>query len=782
MKFLGHDLKYGFRLLIRNPAFSIIAITTLGLGIGANTAIFSVVDAALFKGIPYPESDRLVMLWSTAVGQGVPIEGSAIPDYREWREQNTSFTDIGGFYYSDFNLSGESEPERVQGARVTGSFFPVLGVSPLLGRGFTPEEERWGNNRVVLLSYGLWERRYGKDRNIVGRDIRVGGASYTVVGVMPEGMAFLDNTPRVELFTPISFPPDDSMATRNNHFVPLVARLKPGVSVEQAQSDVSAIARRIEEQYPTNKGMGGLVVPLREQLAGDVRSGLLILLGAVAFVLLVACANVANLLLARSAARERELAIRSSLGAGRRRLIGQLLVESAPLAAVGGLAGLALAWWASDALAGLLPQSVPRYNAIRLDARVFAFTVGLSLLTVIVFGLLPAFQVAKSDVREMLNDGGRLATAGRKRTRMRNILVAFEMALAVVLLAGAGLMLRSLAKLNEVAKGFESRNVLTCRVALPASKYPKEEAAITFIDQLVDRINSLPGAEAASAGSVLPLGAGIGWGKNFSVEGHPQPASLDQVPSVGFALVGADYFRALGINVRRGRVFDRRDTANSQPVAIINETLARRFFPNEEALGKTVWMGAPETLLPPDQQTPENRSVRRTVVGIVDDVKGFSLSRPAQPMAYAPLYQYDREGWSNVLMVAVRTSVPPRNLIPSIREQVRSLDSELPVAQISTMDELVGRSLSEPRFNTILLLAFAGLGLLLASVGVFGVISYLVTQRTHEIGIRLALGAGRYDVLRLILGRGVTVAGIGVAAGLGVAMGVTRVLSGLLYE
>src|SRR5215217_1680410 len=791
MSSLFNDLRFGLRMMVRNPVFTAIAIITLALGIGANTAIFSVVDAVLLRPLPYPDADRLVFLWSTMNAHGVPQSGSALPDYQGWRDHNKVFDGLGGFYYGDFNLATENEPpERIQGAYITSNLFAVLQVPPALGRTFVPEEEQFGRHRVVLLSDKLWQRRFGGAPNIVGREIRLGGAPYTVAGVMPHGMPFFDNLPESELWTPISFAKDDSLGTRNNHFINLVGRLKPGVTVAQAQSDVSAIAQAMEEVATENKGVGALVVPLQEQLAGDSRMALLVLLAAVGLVLLVACVNVANLLLARASARTKELAIRASLGASRARIVRQVIVECLPLALIGGLCGLLLATWGIDLISTLLPDTLPRGNEIAVNARVLGFTFVLALLTIVMFGLLPALQAARTDLRDSMNEGGGPGFGTRKQGRVRRVLIVTEVALALVLLVGSGLMLRTFLKLRQVDVGFNARNVITMRVPLPDAKYlvpltvddPREPGGLAFSDQLLARVSSLPGVQAATVATVFPLGAGEEWGKFMSVEGQPTASSIDQVPVVRFSLISNDYFRTFGIPVQQGRAFNNADKSNSQPVAIVNETLVKRFFAGQDPIGKTIWMGPPEHLLPPDAQTADNRFIRRTIVGVVSDVKGRSLNQETPALVYSPLNQYRREGWTNGLMLAVQTTTPPETTVSAIREQVRLLDADQPITNVRTMDELLSRALSSTKFSLSLLGLFAVLGLLLAAIGIYGVMVTAVTQRTHEIGLRMALGAQTRDVMWLVIRQGMVPVLIGVVAGLAAAIGLTRLMSTLLFE
>jgi putative ABC transport system permease protein len=781
---IWQDLRFGLRMLAKNPIFTLVAVVTLALGIGANTAIFSVVDAVLLRPLPYPQADRLVFLWETMESQGVQISGAALPNYHGWRDQNQSFDGLAGFYYGDFNLSSVGgAPEFIQGAYITPNLFPVLKVEPALGRMFVSEEDQFGKHRVVLLSHSLWQRRFSGDRNIVGQPINVAGQQYTVVGVMPAGMPFFDNLPEIDLWTPMSFAPGDNSATRNNHFINLIGRLKPGVTLQQAQADVSAIAKRMEGDL-----VGGRVVPMHEQLTGESRTGLFILLGAVLFVLLVACVNVANLLLARASTRERELAIRASLGASRARIVRQVLIESLPLGVIGAVLGIFLAVWGIELLSSLLPVTLPRGNQIAVNSRVLGFTSALALLAILIFALLPALQAGRSDVRGSLNEGGRGGIGSRKQGRVRRLLVVTEVALALVLLVGSGLMVRSFLNLRNVNTGITARNVLTMRIPLPEAKYPEpqtaedptEPAGLRFSDQLVKRVKSLPGVESATVATAIPLGTG-NWGKFFTIQGR-EATSMDNVPLVGFALISPDYLQSFGINLQRGRAFSEQDTGTSQPVAIINESLAKRFFANEDPIGKTIWMGPPEQLFPASDQTPGNRFPRRVIVGVVSNVKGGSLIQPSSQQVYAPLTQYRREGWSNNLTLAVRTTSAPQTLTTAVRNELQALDPDQAVTNIRTMDELLSRSLSESKFSLLLFTLFAALAVILAAIGIYGVMATSVVQRTHEIGLRMALGAQKRDLLQMIIGQAMILVVIGMVAGLLAAAALTRLMKTMLFE
>jgi len=803
----GRDVGHGVRILRKNPGFALVAVLTLALGISANTAIFSVVSAVLLRPLPYPDAQRLVMAWTLAPGEGFSRSPSAPPDFREWRRQAAAhpvdggrraaegrvFTGMGAFALVDLNLSGAGrEPERVQAARVSASLWPTVGVRPARGRLFLDEEEQFGRHREAILGDGLWRRRFGGSPEIVGRSIDLDGQGYTVVGVMPEGMPFFDNSPPVDLWVPLAFAPADNFNTRNNRFLSVVARLGPGIRLEQAQAELSLVARRIELQDRANAGYGALLVPLREQVVGKVRTVLLVLFGAVGCVLLIACANVANLLLGRAAARAREFAVRSSLGAGRGRLFRQLLLENLPLGLLGGAMGIALAWCGQRLLVTwLLPAKFPRFNAIAIDGEVLAFTLAVSLLTAAVFGLAPALHTLRQGPHEALREGGRGMSPGQRRRRLRGSLVVAETALTLVLLLGAGLLVKSFAVLRQLDPGFSAARVLTMNVPLPESKYPlptlrrpSPDRAMAFFDQVLERVAALPGVQAVGIGSQLPLGVGVGWGKYFYVDpadGHPLPGSLAEVPTVLFKLASPGYFRALGCRLRAGRLFTAQDTPSSLPVAVVNETFARRWFAGQDPVGKRLVMDAPANLLPP----PEPGAVavpRRTIVGVVADVKNTRMNLPTQPEVYAPVAQNVGEGWANAMALIVRTAgTEPAGLLPAVRAQVRAVDPDQPVTDAATMEEHLERSLSQPRFGMLLLSLFAGVALLLAAIGVYGVVAYEARQRTHEIGIRTAIGARPAHILRLIVGDGLRLSLLGAALGIAAALPATRLLASLLY-
>ncbi len=761
MQTLWQDFRYAVRMLFKKPAVTIMAILTLAIGIGANTAIFSVVNGVLLRPLPYKDPDRLAMVWMDNSRINVSEDWHSYPNYVDYRTQTQTFEDIAMFNNMSLNLTGEGEPERIVGAHVSSNLFPLLGVEAALGRTFTAEEDVDGKDKVVLLGYGLWQRRFAGDKDILGKSIYLSGEPRVVVGVMPKGFAF----PRKEtdMWIP-SAPGERTKQARGSFWIQLIGRLKPGVTVKQAQADMSTIAANIRQQNPDQEGYDVNIVSYHEQVVGNVKPALLVLLGAVAFVLLISCVNVANLLLARAAGREREIAIRTAIGATRARLIRQLLTESALLAALGGAAGILLAVWGLDALIALSPQDIPRLDQIRIDGRVLGFSLAVSILTGLIFGLVPALQGSKSDLNESLKDGGRGATTGIRGRRLRNILVVAEIAIALVLLIGAGLMIRSFLTLQKVNLGFNPDNILTLRVRLSGSKYREGAAAVDFYKQLLQRVSAMPGVQSAGAVSDVFLSKTPNSG-NFSIEGRPDfpPAERVEVP---IDVASPNYFKAMEIPLLEGRFFDDRDSPDGPPVVIINETMARLFWPGEDALGKRIKYG---------QQSSEDSW--KEIIGIVKDTRRTGFDAEVRPETYLPHAQAPARG----LMLIVRGVSDPLNLATTIRAAVLELDKDQPVYEIKTMDMLLGDMVAQRRLNTLLFGIFAVVAMLLASVGIYGIMSQSVTQRTHEIGVRMALGAQKSDVLGLVLRQAMTLAVSGIVLGLGAAFALTRVMSSLLY-
>lgn len=781
---LWQDFRHGARALAKNFGFTFVAVITLALGIGANTAIFSVVNAVLLQPLPYKDPGKLVFVWSTMISKGVPISGLAAPDFREFRDRNRVFSGMAAYTLAGFNLAlpGE-EPARLQGAMISPELFSVLGVNPILGRAFLPEEEQWGRHRSALLSYAFWQTTFGGNRDIVGRNLSINSQEYAIAGVMPKGMPFFDDLPRVDLWVPLSYEPKDEMNTRGNHYLNVVARLKPGTTLNAAATEMSGIAAQLEQQFPENKGIGSKVVPVREQLVGDVRFALLILLGAVAFVLLIACANIANLMLARATARGQEFAVRSAMGAGRGRLLVQLLIESLPIALLGGVGGLLLAAWGINLLESLIPTDLPRFNRIAINFGVLFFSVAISLLTTLLFSLAPALFASKADIQGTLREGTRSGSDSRGLRRLRGVLGALEMAVALLLLVGAGLLIKTFGAMRHADAGFSADHVLTMRIALsPETDFPNghEDAAIQFYRDLSQRVNALPGMKESGITTVLPLGFGGGWGKNIDIQGHTPPTSLDQVPEARFELSTPGYLPSVAARLRDGRFFIWADNQTAPGVAIINETLAHRFFPNENPIGKRIRMRPPLALLPPEFRKPEDQPATRTIIGVIADIKNQAVNLPAFPTVYAPYAQYKNEGWGLTIFV-VRTSGDPLDASQMIRDQVHSLLPNKAVYQIASMEQLVARSLSHARFSMTLLSVFAGLALVLSAVGIYGVMAYSVAQRTREIGIRLALGAVRQDVLAMVLLGAGKLAAFGMLLGLAGALAVNYLLRSQLY-
>jgi putative ABC transport system permease protein len=768
------DLRYGMRMLRKNPGFTMIAVITLALGIGANTAIFSVVNAVLLRPLPYPDSGRLTMVWQKYTNRGWGLVPVSYPNFVAIREQSQVFADLSATSYYPFNLVAEDNPERLMGMRVSANFFTVLGVSPVVGRAFLPEEDKAGAQRVVILSHGLWQRRFGLDAGIIGKSLTLNGEAYTVAGVMPPDFQYpppfnvtlvsnVYTMPKADLWVPLAISANQtSVGSRNYH---LIGRLKPGISPAQAQAEMNAIAGRLEKQYPgPNTGLELSLTTLFEQVVGSVRQALWVLFGVIGFILLIACANVANMLLTKASSRRKELAVRLAVGASRLRLVRQLLIESLMLASLGGVLGLLLANWGCKLLIAINPEKLPRVMEIQLNWYALGFTAVVTLLTGVIFGLMPALQSSKLDLNEFLKEGGRSATCGFTGGRSRQLLVVGEVALSLVLLIGAGLMLRSFARLLAVDPGFKPERLLTLNLTLTGTNYGTQEQQAGFYRQLLQRTEQLPGVEAVAAVNSLPLTGDAG-NSGLTIEGRP-PVSPNERPHAANRVISPDYFRALRVPLQRGRPFTIGDANGSPLVAIINQSAARVFWPNDDPLGKHI---RPD-IFPPDQWL--------TIVGVVSDVRHSALSVAPQPEVYWPFLQNpDRR-----IAMLIRTTADPLNLTGAVRGEIRAIDKALPVSNVMTMDDLLSDSVAQPRFYTLLLTAFATVALLLAVVGLYGVISYAVSQRTHEIGIRMALGASPRDVLRLIINHGMFLTLAGMALGLAAAWALTRVLKNLLFN
>ena len=773
MQTLWQDLRYGARMLLKKPGFTLIAVITLALGIGANTAIFSIVNGLLLNPLPYRNAERLAIIWTHSPGANVAQDWPSPGQFSALKSENTVFEQLALAQGGNVILTGDGEPERLGAVRASSAVFSLLGAQAAMGRVFLPEEDTPDKTLTVILSHGFWQRRFGGDPKALGRTLTLNGRGYIIVGVMPpdfslgyEVMPTVGSVAQAEILMPLPLSVD-GMNNHGDENYNALARLKPGATIAQAQTELNLAARRLEQQfpdrYPPSRRFSFSIRPLLEQAVGDVRLALYVLLGAVGCVLLIACANVANLLLARAAAREKEMAIRTAIGAQRRRVVRQLLTESVLLSAVGGALGLLLAVWGLALLRWLNPGNIPRLEAVGIDNRVLAFTTAVAVLTGILFGLAPALRGSRMNLSETLKEGGRSLAGGGHR-RLRNLLVITEIALSLVLLVCAGLLIRSFVRVQQVEPGFAPKNVLSMRVALVGPAYSEEARRVSFYQGLWERIRRLPGVEASGGVSALPLTGGIGWG-GITIEGYDASSGQSLIQSdMRAASVG--YFETMKIPLIRGRFFAEQDTKESARVVIVDENMARTYWPNADPIGKRLKFGS-----------AGNNNPWMTVVGVVTNVKHYALDADSRVALYVPHLQ----SGAGSLSIAARTTADPANIAGAVTREVRAMDPNLPIYDVKTMEQWLLESLARRRFAMLMLGLFAVIAMLLAAVGIYGVMSYTVAQRTREIGVRVALGAQTRDVLRLVVRQGMLLAGVGIGVGLAAAIGATRLMTGLLF-
>jgi putative ABC transport system permease protein len=761
MENLRSDIRYALRNLLRRPAFTLIAVVTLALGIGANTAIFSAINALLLKPLPFPELDRVVAIWDKLPSRGVMHNEVTMANYLDWQSQNQSFEQLALYRWWSANITGIDPPERIQGFLVTANFLDAIGMKPIMGRNFSAEENQPGKDAVAIITHSLWQRRFGGDPNIVNKTITVNSIVRTVVGVMPERFNFPKGA---EVYAPLAMTPELAK-NRSSHSYYVIGRLKPGISIESSQADIDNMTARLEQQYPeTNTGWGATAFPIVADTVRMYDTALWVMMGAVGFVLLIACANVANLMLARASGRQKEIALRAALGASRWRIIRQLLTESVIVALVGGALGVLVGFWGIDALRAANPGEAAKYAPgwyqLGINFPVLAFTLGLSFFSGIVFGLAPALQVSKPNLNDSLKEGGR-QTSGSSH-RLRSSLVVFEVALSLMLLVGAGLLTRSFLSLLRTNPGFNPENVITMSLVLPSAKYKEEPQRAAFYSDLIQRVKAYPGVASAAVVNYLPLG-GANSSDAYLVEGVPEPAP-GQENDGRYRVCTPDYFSTMGISLIKGRGFTDQDKVGASPVVIVNEAFVRKHWPGDEAIGKRIrFYGPPE------------RNPWLEIVGVVQDVK-HELNLPVTPEYYLP---HAQDSWSAMVLVA-RTNVDPASLAAGIRQQVWAIDKDQPVFDVRTMQEVRSISLALYSFSSVMLAIFAGVALLLASVGIYGVMAFAVTQRTQEIGIRMALGARAFDVLKLVVKHGMGLAVLGIVIGLAGSWVLTRFIEKLL--